>query len=174
MCEEFDFMINAITNLLGVSKNSYWNYKKQKRPIISFLEKYFTKEDLEEYLQTGVIRRLEEKKLDANLQSLITDDMTLHNAAFKFRILISGTFKMKKIIINVLETFDSEDSTFTVENAKQRLMDRVQGVEKSSIFDTKNKVESIVNWIDDYFSQLEAYIIVKRSNELVAILNKMP
>jgi len=48
-------MINSIIKMLGVSKNSYWNYKKQERPIILFLEKYFTQEELEEFLETGEI-----------------------------------------------------------------------------------------------------------------------
>lgn len=52
-------MINAIVNILGVSKNSYWNYKKQERPIIAFLEKYFSKDDLEEFLNYGRVSKLE-------------------------------------------------------------------------------------------------------------------
>lgn len=52
-------MIATIVKILDISKNSYWNYKNQNRPIISLLEKYFTKEELEEFLSTGEIKNLE-------------------------------------------------------------------------------------------------------------------
>ncbi len=52
-------MINTIVKILDVSKNTYWNWKNQNRPIISLLDKYFSKEDLQEFLQTGKIERLE-------------------------------------------------------------------------------------------------------------------
>jgi hypothetical protein len=35
------------------------NWKVEKRPIISLLEKYFSKEDLEEFLETGKIQKQE-------------------------------------------------------------------------------------------------------------------
>ena len=50
-------MRETIVKILGVSKNSYWNYKNQNRPIIALLEKYFTKEDLQEFLETGNISK---------------------------------------------------------------------------------------------------------------------
>lgn len=47
------------SDLLGCTLASYYNWDKQKRPIISLLEKYFTKEDLEELLEYGTIEKLE-------------------------------------------------------------------------------------------------------------------
>jgi len=166
-------MKQAIKEILSIADKTYYNWKKEKRPIMSFLEKYFTQEEIEEFLETGVIHRLEEKKLDENLQSLIVDDMTFHNAVFKLRMLTSPV-GMKGIFIKALETFDFDDSSFTVENTKQRLIDRVQGIEKNNMFDTKSKIDTAGKWIDYYFSKLEAYIIVKRSKELLDILNTLP
>jgi len=59
------------SKVLGCSLASYYAWDKQKRPIIALLEKYFTKEDLEEFLETGEIssptpqrlKRLEDKFL---------------------------------------------------------------------------------------------------------------
>ena len=56
-------MISQIVKVLGVSKNSYWNYKKQGRPIIDLLERYFGKEELQEFLDTGKISKLEKSKV---------------------------------------------------------------------------------------------------------------
>ena len=53
-------MIETIIKLMGFSRNTYFNWKKEKRPIINLLEKYFTKEDLEEFLKTGKIKEFED------------------------------------------------------------------------------------------------------------------
>lgn len=45
--------------LLDISTRSYSNFVKQKRPIIKLLEKYFTKEDLQEFIDNGKIHKLE-------------------------------------------------------------------------------------------------------------------
>ena len=48
----------AISELLGSSIPTYYNWKREKRPIIELL-KYFTKEELEEYLETDKIEKFE-------------------------------------------------------------------------------------------------------------------
>lgn len=52
-------MRNVIAKMLGVTPKSYYNYKKQKRPIIMFLEKYFTSDELKCFLETSKLPRLE-------------------------------------------------------------------------------------------------------------------
>lgn len=49
----------TICDLLGITPRSYSNYKNEGRPIIQLFEKYFTKEDIEEFLKYGVIEKLE-------------------------------------------------------------------------------------------------------------------
>ncbi|OHE08940.1 MAG: hypothetical protein A2513_02850 [Sulfurimonas sp. RIFOXYD12_FULL_33_39] len=48
-----------ISNLLLFTPQGVNKWKKEKRPIIFLLEKYFSKEDIEEFLQTGAIMRYE-------------------------------------------------------------------------------------------------------------------
>lgn len=50
-----------MSKLFGYSSQTYFNWKKEsdKRPIINLLEKYFTKEELEEFLDSSRIARLE-------------------------------------------------------------------------------------------------------------------
>jgi len=68
-------MIATIVKILDISKNSYWNYKKQERPIISLLEKYFTKEELEEFLSTGKIENLELIKGISSKQNQLNQEL---------------------------------------------------------------------------------------------------
>lgn len=52
-------MRHLICKLLDISERSYYTFKKQKRPIILLLEKYFKKEDLQEFLETKKIEKFE-------------------------------------------------------------------------------------------------------------------
>lgn len=52
-------MKKAILKLLDVSDKTFYNWRKEKRPIIKLCEKYFTKEDLEEFLETEKISKFE-------------------------------------------------------------------------------------------------------------------
>lgn len=45
--------------VLGCSVSGFYKWKKQKRPIIELLDKYFTKDELEEFLSQGTIGKLE-------------------------------------------------------------------------------------------------------------------
>lgn len=68
--------LDEVTSLiLGCSVSGFYKWKKQKRPVIHLLEKYFTKEDLEEFLTTGEISKQElTKNLSVNeIQELIKD-----------------------------------------------------------------------------------------------------
>lgn len=48
-----------ISSLLLFTPQGVNKWKKEQRPIIALLEKYFSKEDLEEFLKTGKIQKLE-------------------------------------------------------------------------------------------------------------------
>lgn len=52
-------MYKVIAKLIGNTERTIFAWKKENRSIINFLEKYFSEEDLEEYLRTGKIDRLE-------------------------------------------------------------------------------------------------------------------
>lgn len=51
---------DIFTKLFQFSIPTFYNWQREKRPIIKLLEKYFTKDDLEEFLQTGKIQKFEE------------------------------------------------------------------------------------------------------------------
>lgn len=49
----------VVSNILGCSVSGYYKWKKQGRYIIDLLDKYFSKSDLEEYLETGKVSKFE-------------------------------------------------------------------------------------------------------------------
>lgn len=52
-------MLNAMALLFDNTVRSVQNWKKENRPIIRLLEKYLTKEEIEEFLNDGKIIKLE-------------------------------------------------------------------------------------------------------------------
>lgn len=50
-------------NLFQFSRQSWNNWKIEQRPIVALLEKYFTNEEIEEFLSTGKIKELDSFKL---------------------------------------------------------------------------------------------------------------
>jgi hypothetical protein len=48
-----------MSKFFGFSGATFYSWKKEKRPIILFIEKYFSKEDVEEFLETGKVQSLE-------------------------------------------------------------------------------------------------------------------
>lgn len=167
-------MIETIVKILGVSKNSYWNYKNQERPIIFLLEKYFKKEELEEFLETGKISRLENNMVYTNDLDLIKSlniDNAIFSAKEKLQNLESkavdwvhnkGSISILKDVLTSIEPND-----FNIENAKDTLIERIKGYE-AKWYSLKNpsKQKLLNTYIENYFSKLECYAICKYSDEV--------
>ena len=48
-----------IVEIFGFSRNTYYVWKREGRPIIELMEKYFSTQDLEEFIQTRKISRFD-------------------------------------------------------------------------------------------------------------------
>lgn len=55
-------MKEAIKKILDISDKTYYNWKNQDRYIVKLLEKYFLKEELSEFIETGKIIKFENIK----------------------------------------------------------------------------------------------------------------
>ena len=90
--------------ILGITQRSYSNYSEQNRPIIKLLEKYFSKEDLEEFLGNKRINRLEtlqyfEKRVNEDYEYFMDDlEQTL---SFEGIYLYYKFFEKFNFIINM-------------------------------------------------------------------------
>lgn len=52
-----------MSELFGFSSPTYFRWKREKRPIIDLIEKYFLKEDLEEFIKSGQVSKYERTEL---------------------------------------------------------------------------------------------------------------
>ena len=54
-----------IVEIFGFSRNTYYVWKREGRPIIELMEKYFSTQDLEEFIQTRKISRFDIKEINS-------------------------------------------------------------------------------------------------------------
>ena len=55
--------IDVAKDILHIGKSTYYQWKRENRPIIFLLEKYFSQDELEEFLSTGKVSKLENYKI---------------------------------------------------------------------------------------------------------------
>ena len=55
-------MRHSITKLIGNTEKSYYRWRQQGRLVISLLEKYFSKAEIDEFIETKKIARVELNK----------------------------------------------------------------------------------------------------------------
>ena len=118
--------------LLDISTRSYSNFSKQKRPIIKLLEKYFTKEDLEEFIEIGKITRIEDNK----------EQELLNNEASKiYNHFISSLYLKDKTILELF-LIVINNANITSTNLNLNFIDLV--------FETEGKKEYKIHLIKEF------------------------
>lgn len=55
--------IDNISKLFDFANSTVYKWKKEKRPILELIDKYFIDEEIEEFLETGKIDKFEKEKL---------------------------------------------------------------------------------------------------------------
>jgi hypothetical protein len=160
--------------LLDISRNTYYVHKRENRPIVALLEKYFTKEELEEFLNSGKISRLEHNVVytdDLDIMKALEVDNAVYSAKAKLQNLESkfkdwiynkGSIEILKDVLASIAP-----SELTKENAKDILFARIKGYDANWI-SLKNPMKQrlLSTYIEKYFSKLECYAICKYSDEV--------
>ncbi len=101
-------MISTLSELMGNSIKSVSNWKKERRPIIDLLYKYFTKEDLKEFLETGKISRIERNLSIENINKEAVEIYIDFVQKLNFKEIVSFLdiiCKIKKNLENTSEIF---------------------------------------------------------------------
>lgn len=162
--------------LLNVSRNTYYVHKRENRPIVSLIEKYFTEDDLQEFLETEKISRLENTSKYINKIDLLKS-LNIDNAIFSAKDKLQNYEKSwmdwnlykpaVNILKDVLKTIDENE--ISIENAKDILVKKITGYEASwfslqAKFPLRKKM--ISNLLQRYFSTIECYAICKYPEEV--------
>lgn len=122
----------AVSTILGCSISGYYKWKKQNRLIINLLEKYFTKEDLKEFIKIGKIMRIENNK----------DQELLNNEASKiYNHFISSLYEKDKSLLKLF--------LIVINNAnKNNLNLNLNFIDL--IFDSKGEKEDKINLLKEF------------------------
>ncbi|MGD9553116.1 MAG: hypothetical protein AB7D96_05435 [Arcobacteraceae bacterium] len=164
-----------MSQLFGFSAPTYFRWKKEKRLIINLLEKFFSKEDLEEFLQTGEIERLEQDNTKTNKIddiNVILIDYTKYQLKDKLqRITDKNTMEWlwylfaKKILIKVLHNISSDNKTIAIMNSKDFLLNEINDAEIDTLY--KGKKAVAISMIEQNLSDLECYVLIKHYKEIL-------
>lgn len=182
-------MVNTICKLLGIARRTYfhWQRNEEKAHAINFFNNYFKKEELEEFLETHKIKKLELIKSYTtnelenllfksknNNQELI--DYVEHNLdleKIKKFSSIKDFFSVDiKDFLYFFQKINEENINLKLEDAKKFVLDKIQndfynptifGIFKAT---TKHHQKSLYQLIDENYSNVEVYVLVKKNIKL--------
>ena len=165
-------MKQSVKKILDIADKTYYNWKKEGRPIIELLEKYFTEDDLEEFLKYGIITKLEAKDDQHTTYMLI--DYVKYNLKEKLDKLLlkPGIFKWleniipKNIFLKILKEI-SEDPKIEVEKyrSKEYLIQKIESYKVASINNSNKK--QLIGIIKNNLSNIECYVLIKYADEFL-------
>ncbi len=158
-------MKEKICEILGISETSYYRWKNE-RPIIQLLEKYFSREDLIQFMEDGKIDKLEVKNSEnSNLTEFYTNN-AVHKLITKSTLPIDENDQMmikffkavlnknKRYSVIPLKSFLNILNLQEVTN-KQALIDQI---EKNNLRESWKKI--IIKFCNYELSLLEINALI--------------
>ncbi len=104
----------SVLKLMCFSRNTFYVWKREDRPIISLIEKYFTEEDIEEFLNTGKIHKFE----NVTSEFLFSNQLLYVESFAKSKSLLSEPHvkdKFKDFYFYFLLNFENIDIPFNID-----------------------------------------------------------
>jgi len=160
-----------IAELLGFTIQGANKWRREGKKIISFLE-LFSEDEIEEFLETGKIRRLEESKSNS-LEYMIIENVRfnlkqkLDQLLLKpaWHDLLSNIFP-KKIFLDILEKMQ-DDPVLNIEKhrSKEYLISKIDNYKVVSINNANKK--KLIELIDKNLSNMECYVLIKYNKEII-------
>jgi len=178
-------MINTICKIMTISRSGYFKFKKEKRPVVSLLETYFSEDELNEFLSTGKIRKqdlIKEYSFESLSEQLIENkennkclDLLVDNALYtldrKFKNFQEYSFLVFKfkdffksfpinILIRIIEKIKVEED-YDEFTAKKLILSKLKSYNTSlkRLEDPKH-VEHMSDFIKNELSNIESFILI--------------
>lgn len=167
-------MYKTMSKMFKNTERTIYAWKKENRPIINFLEKYFNKEDLIEFLNNGKCSKLE------SLDSYNPNNLTNKNIN---DMLVGMIIKKKKTEINHFEkeimmmfrAFEPYEYQINKETTKNELIEIVKEYKFKIIRDkivitmNENTRTNSINFLEE-LSNFQVEYIVNNFKEFLTIL----
>jgi hypothetical protein len=159
-------------DLFGFSRPTYYKWKRENIKVIQLLEKYFSKDELEEFLETGSIRKLETEKFKNFVDPLFIEYVKFNLPSKMDKIRGEGLImRLNRLIPNhilttILEEIkEDKDIELHQDKSKKFLIDRIKGYAAS--FEKKLSQKQLIDLIDKNFSNIECYALIKYYDEIL-------
>lgn len=145
-----------IEQFFGFTIATYFNWKKEERPVINFFETYFEKLDIEEYLKEGTITKLDSLSdkisLDAN------DIFVINNIILKIDNFTRDKVQREGILIlfyRVIRDMLSKNYSKSIEDIVES-EEYVNFIKNYSLL-TKESIKNLLTpglkvYVNDFFS----------------------
>ena len=186
-------MRDIICDICEIGEKSYYVWKnKSHKKLIELIEKYFTKEDLQEFLQTGKIKKydiIKNYNYDELLELLNTDkkedissfeEYLIYNFNLKKGNILKLENQLKnleKIILKISKEIFLKEK-LTPKNAKEKTINYIKSLKPTlkgfiplsdevNIFTKKD----LINLFEKYYSSIEIYVLLKYT-KLIFEINK--
>jgi len=167
-------MYKVIAKLIGNTERTIFAWKKENRPIINFFEKYFSEEDLEEFLTTGKIEKLEHDKKNTNKVDEL-NNLLIELAKYQLRDRIRLTTEggpldfigfrgWKNVFLQVLKDINKQTEEYPIHLSKKFLLGKIEDTKVSFI--RKGHKEHLIKFVEKGFSNLDAYVAIKYYDEV--------
>lgn len=177
----------TMANLFSASEGAYYKWKRENRPIIQLIDRYFSKDDIQEFLETGKIRKLEViKGFEINeLEKLL---FTRDNQEEQLVDFVSHNINLEKInrfaslkdffavdikgFLYFFQKINEENPDLKIENAKKIALYKIQndffnpklfGIIKKP---EKHHQKSLFELIDKHYSNIEIFVLIKKNINL--------
>ena len=142
-------MLKTYSNLFKNTIRTVSNWKQEDRPIITLLEKYFTKHDLEEFLEKGKISRYE---------VLQEQELVYKYAKHQYFNVLETIGSLGDIVNKDFMDFYFNVLVFAKNNIEQQTTYSPFDIQKSSIFYATHNGFTLETYNDEFMPKFEAGI----------------
>jgi len=153
------------TKLFNFSRPTFFKWKREKVPAIVLISKYFSKEDLNEFLEKGYVSKYEDFSnyaLDPVFEDYVIINMKrLHRLNRSFFNLFFPTAEFITRHLKDFQNYSLDLSNLTIKNAKEKFKDFISSVKLHIIFDSETKRKHILEEIDENFADIEIFLLLK-------------
>ncbi len=137
----------TIVKLFQITRQTWTNWKKEERPIVELIEKYFTDEDIEEFINTGICSKLEKKDNISHKNTNIQNEINSKLMNFQ-----------KEALLRALRV-----SLKSIKNDNYTLLEQIEKIKNENSF-----FEQIIK---NLFSKNDDIIALKHFNNLYNLIN---
>lgn len=164
----------TIVKLFNITRQTWTNWKKEEKPIVKLIEKYFNDEDIEEFLEKEKCSKLE------NINS--SSNNTISNKDIRYMLIgmlqekkKTEIYNYEKEIVLLFRVFEPYQKQMNKDNSKNDLINLIKNYKLGFLKDQfQNSInestrENAISFINE-LKEFQIDYIVNNCEEFVKIL----